>query len=1372
LFKKLCIKTIKTIWALFATIVVLLAVIISLLKVLLPYADNYKRDIEEYLFSEFSADVRIGSIGASWQKFGPVLEFKNINLSANEKAPLDLSIRETKVTINFWKSIQEQRLVTGVFRLEGINTFINSDVFFKVRPQSQGTQLFEGLSHLFLRQIEQFEIEDSTILVRHKDGQFQTFQLENFSWFNMGNRHRGQGDVFVDGFSDNSLSIIMDLYGQRRSEIFGQIFVEAKQVDITPWLTQIIGDHISVQSTEGSFKAWSKVSDGLVNEILLDMEKTGVKWLKQQELKQLSVDNAILQWTNKKRGWELLAKDIVLSSNAKPTPPFSLQLNDGKSGLTLYSQEIDVNATTQLFSLFSATKQSTLLANSNVNGRVDKLHLNWPKQGEFAGQIIVSDFSFLPPSKPGAYLGLSDLSLKGAWKGSTGRFVASGENGQLSTANTFAKEIDYQSLKIDTSLKLHDDNLLVSLPHIHLKNDDIELNLAAQYQTRELGYLSVFGEIQGPRQGQISNYLPNHLISSDTIDYLNKSITDGAGKTIHVVLEGIPKYFPFDNVASEPKPKPESTTETSTGFATARDGIFWVNAELVNAHYKFSESWPALVDFNATLTVDKNDMTIQSRSGTLGKMDVADNVQAIIPLDASPSYLELNITPDILRFSEFHELIDTTPLQDSIGDVFQFVRLEGQGRAEVYLLVPLDDSESAKLSGKKGSDYVVSGQVWPQGAGLALPSLDIEFVNVDADVAFNGSTFSISGGKGLWQGLPVSLDVTGNDGPSGYKVDGQLTAQWSKEQITNSVDVPVNAYFDGLTNGSLTVSANIEGDGVYQYFVDSQLDLTDMKYDFIGDIRSKKGSPSSLNISVYGDEIGNNIYVDLDDKVKFVGELPNSTNVIERSVLTIGQAFNEATSLMPDSGFEIAIDLPQVEFDNSLGFVLDILDSIPDSPTAENPNIENQTAMLPAPRKIYGQFKQVNILGQKWQDVRLTADPVDNDWLFNLESEASAKVTVSVPSNVMDSGLDITAKYIHIVTQEDSKSEPIKNSTALINSLPPLKVLCTTCTFNGKPLGKVTMNAFSKDGSMFIEKALMEYQRNTVALNGIWQGDKGAGKTTITGDINSRYFGPWMLDWALDTGIKQSGLTSKLSLTWQGAPHDFAFATLNGEMSFKLGEGYLSEVSDKGARLFSLFSLNSLYRKLKFDFKDVFQKGLFYNDIKGDLLIENGKVFTENIRMDGVAGNMNMRGFTNLNDNTLDYDVTFKPKITSSIPVIAAWLAPGSAGLSLLAGIALDKIIEKADVVSEVRLKITGDLKDPNVQEVKRFTKTIDIPKPQKPKQDGPVNGADQPGGSPENGKGTGSEVPIDSTNGPNSNAKPKQKAGELKPPPKVEKID
>lgn len=1302
MFKKLLTRSIKTIWALFATLVVLFAVLISLLKVSLPYADNYKRDIESYLFEEFSAKVRIGSIGASWQKFGPVIELKNITLTASEQAPLDLSIRETKVAINFWKSLQEQRLVTGTFQLEGINTFINSDVFFKVRPQSQGSQLFEGLSQLFLRQIEQFNVQDSTILVRHKDGQFQSFQLENLTWLNDGNRHRGQGDVFIDGFSDNSLSIRMDLYGQRRSEIFGQIFVDAQQIDITPWLTQVIGDHIALQSTEGNFKAWSKVSDGLIHEVLIDVERSGVKWQKQGEQKQLYVEDALMQWAQKKGAWTVLANDVKLKADDMLAAPFSLQLQKETSGdVALLSRNIDLNAATQLFSLFSATKETAILANSNVQGRVSELQLLWPNDESFKGFVEIEEFSFLPEYSQGAYLGLEGLSVKGGWESNKGRFLFTGKNGELSTADTFEKPIAYDSLSLDLAAEFLNNDVVYSLPHFHLKNKDIEVNLAAQYQSAQDGHLSLFAEVQGPKQGEINNYLPKYLISDETLDYLKRSIHSGAGKHIHVVIEGQANEIPYSQLDQQ--------------------GIFWVNAELINSHYQFSESWPALEQFNAVLTVDKSDMYIRSTAGRLAGIDVHNDVLAKIPLNATPSYLELFIQPEILRFSEFHELVKTTPLKDSIGDVFEFVNLSGQGKADVYLLIPLDDSEAAKSSGKKGSDYVVQGKVWPSGAGLAMPSLNIEFLDVDALVSFDGGQFSISQGTGLWQGLPVTLDVTGGNGLAGYKIDGLLTAAWQDQQMKEAVAEPLTNYFSGDNTANLVVSVNLEEGDAYQYFVDAQFDLTESSYQVTGTINNDIGEPSALNVSVIGDENNNDVFIDLDNQINFVANIPNTSGVMERVVLTVGGFFEYPSKLLPDDGFEINLNLPKVEFEPTLSFVLDLLDSLPESDESNSDSemrevvaeTKETPTMLSAPRVIVGQFGEVDILGQTWQDVSLIARPEAAEWIFDLESEA-AKVSVTVPENVNQTPLNIKADYLHIKTTEGKTSEPIRDSHSLIKNIPALQARCTVCTFNGKPLGVVKIDTFSKDGSLFIEQASMEFERNKVALKGIWKGDEGAGQTTITGDVSSRYFGPWMLEWGLNTGIKQSDLSSKLSLSWEGAPYDFGFATLNGEMSFTLGEGYLSEVSDKGARIFSLFSLNSLYRKLKFDFKDVFEKGLFYNDIKGDLLVDNGVVFSENIRMDGVAGNMNMRGFTNLNDNTLDYDVTFKPKYTSSIPVIAAWLAPSSAGLSLLAGIALDKIIEKADVISEIRLKITGDLSDPNVQEVKRFTKTIDVPRPEK----------------------------------------------------------
>ncbi len=1309
LLKNILFKSLKTLWAVFATAVVLLAVIISLLKLTLPYAEDYKKDIEQFLLTNYNADIKIGSIGASWQELGPSIILSDVTLSATQETPLDLSIIETKVNIDFWKSLKEQRLVTSSFLLSGINTYINSDVFFKVRPQSQGSQLFEGLSHLFLTQVQQFQVINSTIIVQHQDGQNQTFQIDNLAWVNDGNRHRGQGEVFIDGFSDNSLVMRMDLYGQRRNEIFGQIYLEANQVDITPWLTQVVGEHVSVESTEGNFRIWSDVSDGLVKRILMDVNNTGVRWKKQDENKYLFIDKALLKWKQTKENWALVANQIKLKTESQQPEPFNLTFTQNNNQLNLLAADVDLNAITQLFSLFSATKETSILADTAVNGVVSSLHVVWPETKPIMAKIKIKDFSFLPHYVPNqAYVGLSGMELSGAWIGDRGKFSLTGKNGQLETKDTFAKPISYQSLNIETSLKLVDGDLNVKVPKLSLKNEDINLNLTAKYtQVKPVDgwhinnkHLSLYAEIEGPKQGEIPNYLPKYLIGSETHDYLLRSIQQGQGALTQVILDGSPTDMPFEK----------------------GEGTFVVKAQLKNLLFEFDESWPAIKDFNAVLTVDKLGLGIAGESGQIGPLTIDNDVDAFIDLGARSSILSLDINPPNLAFSQFHELIETSPLKNIIGNVFEFVKLQGSGKTKVHLDIPLSDDldEYGSVPTTKASGSVVTNS-----ANLKMPSLNIEFDQLASVIHFSNAAFSINKANGVWNGLPISFDVTGDQYGEDYKIDGQMSATWNNNQVAKNVSQSLSQYLMGDMEAGLTVSVNLEDNNDFQYFVDAQIDLLNAGYNITGPLKNKQGSPSALEISVIGDQDINDVFVDLDDKVHFFGEVPSLTGTMDRAILVIGETTQPVVNLLPASGFNLDINLPKVEFEPTLSFVLDLIDSLPESDVTKK-------SFLESPQRITGQFGELEILGQSWTDVSLNAKPAGYDWLFEVNSkQVSAKVTV--PEDLVKTGLKINADFLKIVNvvpdkgaeENKSKTPSMTNSAELISKIPSIHFICAICTYNDKPLGKITLDTFTRDNSLFIEKAEMEYQRSRVSLAGIWTGDKKAGKTTLTGDVYSRNLGNWMQDWGFNTGVKQSDLKTKLSLSWLGAPQDFGFDSLNGELSFEMGEGYLSEVSDQGARIFSLFSLNSLYRKLKFDFKDVFQKGLFYNDIKGSLVIKDGLAHSEDIRMDGVAGNMNMRGYTNLSANTLDYDVTFKPKITSSIPVIAAWLAPGTAGLSFLAGIAIDKIIEKADVVSEVRLKITGDLSDPKVQEVKRFTKTIDIPQSKQTKPEAPS--ADQP---------------------------------------------
>ncbi|WP_445767123.1 YhdP family protein, partial [Rheinheimera sp.] len=201
--------------------------------------------------------------------------------------------------------------------------------------------------------------------------------------------------------------------------------------------------------------------------------------------------------------------------------------------------------------------------------------------------------------------------------------------------------------------------------------------------------------------------------------------------------------------------------------------------------------------------------------------------------------------------------------------------------------------------------------------------------------------------------------------------------------------------------------------------------------------------------------------------------------------------------------------------------------------------------------------------------------------------------------------------------------------------------------------------------------------------------------------------GSLLQEFQITSAISGSSADTEFTLGWQGAPNQFALEQLTGQVAYRLGEGSLTEVSDQGARLFSIFSLDSLLRKLRLDFRDVFAKGFFYNGMSGNLAIAEGVVHTSNAAIDGVPGNLQIQGYADLVSRDMDYQMAFSPKVTSSLPIIIAWMVNPATGLAALA---LDEVFQSAEVISKINFTVTGSFDKPLVTEVNRHSKQVPVP--------------------------------------------------------------
>ena len=115
---------------------------------------------------------------------------------------------------------------------------------------------------------------------------------------------------------------------------------------------------------------------------------------------------------------------------------------------------------------------------------------------------------------------------------------------------------------------------------------------------------------------------------------------------------------------------------------------------------------------------------------------------------------------------------------------------------------------------------------------------------------------------------------------------------------------------------------------------------------------------------------------------------------------------------------------------------------------------------------------------------------------------------------------------------------------------------------------------------------------------------------------------------------------------------------------------------------------------------------MFYDSIKGDFEIKHGLIYTDNTFMKGAAGDLSIKGNTNLSDEVLDYKMSYKPNITSSLPAIA-WIATSNP-LMLIGALALDGVIT-SKVVSEYKIEVTGPIEKPIVKIVDKKTQNIKV---------------------------------------------------------------
>jgi uncharacterized protein YhdP len=132
--------------------------------------------------------------------------------------------------------------------------------------------------------------------------------------------------------------------------------------------------------------------------------------------------------------------------------------------------------------------------------------------------------------------------------------------------------------------------------------------------------------------------------------------------------------------------------------------------------------------------------------------------------------------------------------------------------------------------------------------------------------------------------------------------------------------------------------------------------------------------------------------------------------------------------------------------------------------------------------------------------------------------------------------------------------------------------------------------------------------------------------------------------------------------------------------------------------------MQSIVKRLSFDFRDVFSEGFIFDLFRGDVTIDQGIATTNNLQISGVNAVILMDGKSDIAAGTQDIRVVYAPEVNAGIAslLVASAINP-AIGLGTfnewLAQLFLRQPLIEA-VTKE--FKVQGTWTDPIVNEVKR----------------------------------------------------------------------
>ena len=1265
---------------LLAAIVTFCLLLLAVRFVVFPRLESNRDSLTQLLERQIGQPVEIDALATGWDGWNPRVELKGVRILERGAGAPVVVLPAVRLTVA-WTSVLFFDLRFKELSIDQPQLSVRRDTAGKLHiagltidPAVRNDE--QRLGDWLLRQ-GRIVVHDAAIDWRDERGGVAPLSLDHVE-FRLENEF-GHHRFGLTGVPPAALAAPLDVRGDVTgasladwSGASGRFYARLDYADVAAWRSWLPLP-VPIKSGTGALRLWVQFAHGEARELVADLVLADVQARLGDNLPELALDRleGRVGWRVDGKQREFFTRQLAFTGrDGVRLDPTDLKLtlqgaaetmNDGR----LEFDHLELAPLRRVAAALPLSEHMRdELARLAPRGTVEQGKLEWigdaaaPQSFNAAGRLV--DVGFAAQDWHPGVSGLSG-SVEGTQLGGTLKLQSHALT--LVLPHVFSEALAFDHAQGQLHWRRQHDGTTVSLDKLTFDNADVSGNASGEYGTSTEGPGTVNGTAALARLDarQAYRYVP--LGSATAIrDRLHTLLVAGNASDVRVKVVGNLAEFPF---------------------ADGKAGQFQVSLKGHDVTLDYADGWPSLSGVEAELRFDGARMTVDARHAHVFSTELSRLKADIADLRLAHPVLRVDGEApgpivDALRF------VAESPVAGWIDHFTDRAEATGSGTVSFRLELPLGKPEGNQVVGEYA---FANDRIKLAGDVPLLSQINGKLMFANHEAHASPLTAEIFGG-------PARLNIASSDGR--VRVDAQGTANLSMLR-SEYPSQPVLTRVSGTSDWQLAMQ--VANDAV-TWTLDSTLRGAAVDLP----LPIAKAAADAVPLKIQRQTIDANhdalaIRYGTLGRLSLQRRLTPAGAVTERALLAFGTTEGDADR----PGFWVRGELPTLDLDGWL---------------AVKRQLDSGAEALPL-TGVDLTIGAMEVFGRQLNDLRIGASRGGDDWQIDLrgrELAGTARWQAAAPGRPNGR---IIARLQRFTAPQSAPASMIATPAAqgappAANPWPSVDIVAESFRIKERDLGKLELLAQPSESDWRIESLKLSSDDSNLVASGWWRGAGRAPRTQLDTDLEVRDAGKYLARFGMPDAVRGGKTHIHGQLEWSGSPQDFDYPTLNGMFRVETGSGQFVKLDPGLGKLLGVLSLQALKRRLTFDFQDLFGEGFAFDEITGDVRIQDGVMKSDNLKIVGPSARVLIAGETDIASETQKLRVRVQPTLSGTISVGAAalLLANPILGAAVGAGTLFAQTAMK-DPIEQMfayEYAVSGSWSDPLVARTGRSPPTAAVP--------------------------------------------------------------